>query len=341
MRRQSRTVGDFSAAVLPRCCCAAVGQDSRPGTSRVFLYGAGTFDTGVDGAYANYLSYAAVNPGPTRASARRCCARGRPGTRAATSSAGSTQALNSILTTNVGGGPIDQDVFDEAAREVGRVFSAVMASCLTRSAPSSRGPTTATSRRCCPTGRRTPSRSGSGSRARRSSSSPRRRSQKARNLERDPRVAISMVDHDDPYLTARIRGRVTRTTTGDEAWEVIDRLARPLHGRAVPVPPADLDRLLRRAAQGRLDAAAVPASPGRRRDRPQGGAARPHRGRRDPRARAADRRPQRPARPRRRDRRRRALRAGATSSTSSTPTTAPRASSGPARTTATSSTSTS
>ena len=31
-------------------------------------------------------------------------------------------------------------------------------------------------------------------------------SQKSRNLERDPRVAISMVDHDDPYMTARIRG---------------------------------------------------------------------------------------------------------------------------------------
>ena len=64
----------------------------------------------------------AVNRARTRASAPRCCARGRPGTRAATSSAGSTQALNSILTTNVGGGPIDQDVFDEAAAKWGEYF---------------------------------------------------------------------------------------------------------------------------------------------------------------------------------------------------------------------------
>ena len=166
-------------------------------------------------------------------------------------------------------------------------------------------------------------------------------SQKSRNLERDPRVAISMVDHDDPYMTARIRGQVTRTTTGRRGLGGHRPARRPLHGRAVPVPPGHLDRLLRRAGQGGLDAAAVPASPGDGVTRPQGRAPRPHRGRGDPRARAADRGAQRPARPRRRDRRRRPLRAGATSSTSSTPTTAPPASSGPARTTATSSTSTS
>ena len=62
-------------------------------------------------------------------------------------------------------------------------------------------------------------------------------SQKSRNLERDPRVAISMVDHDDPYLTARIRGRVTHTTTGDEAWEVIDRLAVRYTGEPFPYKP--------------------------------------------------------------------------------------------------------
>ena len=90
--------------------------------SGVFLYGAGTFDTGVDGAYANYLSYAAVNQGtdprigaallrtwatwdPSRDQQRRL-----------------NEALNSILTTNVGGGPIDQDVFDEAARKWSEYF---------------------------------------------------------------------------------------------------------------------------------------------------------------------------------------------------------------------------
>ena len=62
-------------------------------------------------------------------------------------------------------------------------------------------------------------------------------SQKARNLERDPRVAISMVDHGDPYMTARIRGRVVRTTTDDEAWEVIDRMAVRYTGEPFPFRP--------------------------------------------------------------------------------------------------------
>jgi PPOX class probable F420-dependent enzyme len=62
-------------------------------------------------------------------------------------------------------------------------------------------------------------------------------SQKARNLEGDGRVAISMVDHDDPYMTARIRGQVTRTTTGDAAWEIIDRLAVRYTGEPFPFRP--------------------------------------------------------------------------------------------------------
>src|SRR3954470_7226205 len=36
-------------------------------------------------------------------------------------------------------------------------------------------------------------------------------SQKARNLTRDPRVAVSIMDHENPYRTARIRGHVAET----------------------------------------------------------------------------------------------------------------------------------
>jgi PPOX class probable F420-dependent enzyme len=58
---------------------------------------------------------------------------------------------------------------------------------------------------------------------------------KARNLARDPRVAISITDHDNPYRTARIRGRVTTTLTGDDALEVIDRLSQRYTGRPFPM----------------------------------------------------------------------------------------------------------
>ena len=50
-------------------------------------------------------------------------------------------------------------------------------------------------------------------------------SRKARNLERDPRVAISAVDLENPYRSAQLRGRVVDTVEGEEALEIIDRLA--------------------------------------------------------------------------------------------------------------------
>jgi PPOX class probable F420-dependent enzyme len=60
-------------------------------------------------------------------------------------------------------------------------------------------------------------------------------SQKARNLARDGRVAISITDHDNPYRGARIRGRLAETLEGDEALEVIDRLAVRYTGQPFPM----------------------------------------------------------------------------------------------------------
>ena len=60
-------------------------------------------------------------------------------------------------------------------------------------------------------------------------------SQKARNLARDPRVAISITDHENPYRTARIRGRVVDTLEGDEALEVIDRMSDRYTGQPFPM----------------------------------------------------------------------------------------------------------
>jgi PPOX class probable F420-dependent enzyme len=60
-------------------------------------------------------------------------------------------------------------------------------------------------------------------------------SQKALNLHRDPRVAISITDHENPYRTARIRGRVAETLEGDAALEVIDRLSNRYTGKPFPM----------------------------------------------------------------------------------------------------------
>ncbi|MGI5183738.1 PPOX class F420-dependent oxidoreductase [Dactylosporangium sp. CA-152071] len=60
-------------------------------------------------------------------------------------------------------------------------------------------------------------------------------SRKARNVARDPRVAISIIDHAQPYATALIRGRVTEVLNGDDAWRVIDRIAVKYTGAPYPL----------------------------------------------------------------------------------------------------------
>ena len=60
-------------------------------------------------------------------------------------------------------------------------------------------------------------------------------SRKAKNLAADPRMALSVVDRTNPYRTARLRGRVIETRTGDEALLTIDRLAESYTGRPFPM----------------------------------------------------------------------------------------------------------
>ena len=60
-------------------------------------------------------------------------------------------------------------------------------------------------------------------------------SQKAHNLARDPRCALSTIDRDNPYRTARVRGRVVATREGDAALEVIDRLSVKYTGKPFPM----------------------------------------------------------------------------------------------------------
>ena len=50
-------------------------------------------------------------------------------------------------------------------------------------------------------------------------------SQKARNLRRDPRVALSLTPPDNPFEPVVIRGRVVEWLEGDAAWEIVDRIA--------------------------------------------------------------------------------------------------------------------
>ena len=60
-------------------------------------------------------------------------------------------------------------------------------------------------------------------------------SRKARNVERDPRVAFSITDHAQPYRMAQVRGRVVETLHGDAALEVMDRMAIKYTGQPFPM----------------------------------------------------------------------------------------------------------
>ena len=50
-------------------------------------------------------------------------------------------------------------------------------------------------------------------------------SRKARNLRRDPRVAVSLTPADNPFQPVIIRGQVVQWIEGDDAWEIIDRIS--------------------------------------------------------------------------------------------------------------------
>jgi len=60
-------------------------------------------------------------------------------------------------------------------------------------------------------------------------------SRKARNLDRDPRLAISITRQDQPYQMAQVRGRVAERLEGDAAWKVIDRISHKYIGQPYPM----------------------------------------------------------------------------------------------------------
>jgi PPOX class probable F420-dependent enzyme len=64
---------------------------------------------------------------------------------------------------------------------------------------------------------------------------------KARNLRRDPRVALSIAPSDNPFHPVAIRGRVVAWLDGDHAWGIIDRIAMKYTGQPYS---RDLERVV-------------------------------------------------------------------------------------------------
>ncbi len=59
-------------------------------------------------------------------------------------------------------------------------------------------------------------------------------SRKARNLRRDPRVALSIAPADNPLEPIILRGRVAEWLDGDAAWEIVDQIAMKYLGQPYP-----------------------------------------------------------------------------------------------------------
>jgi PPOX class probable F420-dependent enzyme len=57
---------------------------------------------------------------------------------------------------------------------------------------------------------------------------------KARNTRRDPRVALSIVAFDNPYVEAQLRGRVVERRP-DSDFKIMDRVSRKYTGQPFPM----------------------------------------------------------------------------------------------------------
>ena len=60
--------------------------------------------------------------------------------------------------------------------------------------------------------------------------------QKFRNVERDPRVTLTIWDKANPYSFVEVRGQVVEQAKGPEAREHIDELSYKYHGRPYGTP---------------------------------------------------------------------------------------------------------
>ena len=48
-------------------------------------------------------------------------------------------------------------------------------------------------------------------------------------------MAISLIDVDQPFLSALIRGQVVELVDGDRAWEIIDQISQKYTGQPYPL----------------------------------------------------------------------------------------------------------
>lgn len=75
---------------------------------------------------------------------------------------------------------------------------------------------------------------------------------KFRNVERDPRVTVTIWLHDDPYRYIEVRGEVTSIVRGPAAREHIDRCAHRYIDRPYPAEQITSERAILRITPHRV-----------------------------------------------------------------------------------------
>ena len=70
--------------------------------------------------------------------------------------------------------------------------------------------------------------------------------QKTRNIKRDPRVALSIADIDQPYPPVQVRGRVVEIITGEAAVEGFVEVTKKYTGNEPANRPAASERVVYR-----------------------------------------------------------------------------------------------
>jgi PPOX class probable F420-dependent enzyme len=75
--------------------------------------------------------------------------------------------------------------------------------------------------------------------------------QKLKNVDRDPRVTVTVIDSANPYRYAEARGRVVEVVKGPEAREHIDKLSQKYNGQPYDPSAIKTERVILRIAPDR------------------------------------------------------------------------------------------
>lgn len=74
---------------------------------------------------------------------------------------------------------------------------------------------------------------------------------KYRNVQRDPRVTVTVIDREDPYRFGEVRGTVVDQVRGDDARRHIDELSMKYRGRLYDGANIRSERIVLRIAPSR------------------------------------------------------------------------------------------